>query len=119
MVFALGVFRFVRPMLRDGETRHVAQQLLRSSTAVASNYRAACLARSHKEWTARIGVVREESDESLFWLTFLDRAGLCPGGGGALDPLRTEAQELARIFGASYRTSQHHRSTDRPPLDTK
>jgi len=49
------------------------------STSIAANYRAACLARSGKEWVAKLGVVREEADEALFWLIFIHRAGIATG----------------------------------------
>ena len=51
--------------------RSMGKQLLRSATSVAANYRSACRARSRKEFAARIGVVLEEADESLFWLELL------------------------------------------------
>jgi four helix bundle protein len=55
LVFALAVFRFVRPLFRDADTRHIAQQLVRASSSAAANYRAACLARSSREWLAKLG----------------------------------------------------------------
>jgi four helix bundle protein len=110
--FSLAVYRFVRPLFHDAETRHVAQQLVRCSTSVAANYRAACLARSGKEWRARLGVVLEEADESCYWLEFVLRAGMCPAHRDQLDALFEEARQLARILGASYRTS-HARSHER------
>jgi hypothetical protein len=39
--------------------------LAKSATSLAFNYRASCRARSHKEFTAKIGLVAEEADESL------------------------------------------------------
>jgi four helix bundle protein len=104
--FAVAVFDFVRPLFRHVETNHVAQQLLRCSSSIALNYRAACLARSHREWTAKIGIVREESDESLGWLIFVDRAGITSDRRDAGKALLEESLQLARIFGASFRTSR-------------
>ena len=104
--FALQVYHYARPMLRDSESRHLGQQLLRAATSVASNYRAACLARSPAEWLAKIGVVREESDEALFWLRFIQRAGPAGVDKTSLTPLIDEADALTRIFAASYRTSR-------------
>jgi four helix bundle protein len=125
MAFAVAVYRFVRPWFRTAETRHVAAQLLRSSTSVAANYRAACLARSSAEWLAKMGLVREESDESQFWLEFTQRAGIA-GDADGLRLLACEARELARIFAAAYRRGRaNQRSSDLqggssrrwPPLD--
>jgi len=42
----------------------VARQLARSGLGTAGNYRGACRARSHTEFTARLGVVLEEADVS-------------------------------------------------------
>ena len=106
LAFALSVYRFVRPLLHDPTTRHVAQQLFRSSTSLAANYRAACLARSPREWIAKIGLVREESDETRFWLIFATRSEMCPGEPNELTALSDESGQLARIFAAAYRTSR-------------
>lgn len=85
LVFALAVFKFIRPLFRDAETRHIAQQLLRCSASVGANYRAACLARSSREWRAKLGVVPEEADEAFYWLEFLRRADLRPGNANELE----------------------------------
>lgn len=113
MQFALAAFRFVRPMFRDPETRHIAYQTLKAATSVASNYRASCLARSPDEFVAKIGLVREESDESLFWLTFIRLAELALGRSSDLKTLTAEADELTRIFAASYHTSRENRARSR------
>jgi four helix bundle protein len=65
-----------------------------SATSVGSNYRAACRARSHKEFVAKIGTVIEEADESNFWLDLLITLGHC-----------TTAAELTAIFVASSNTA--------------
>jgi four helix bundle protein len=49
----------------------IAGQLIRSSLSVASNYRAACLAQSKKEFASKISIVLEEADECLFWIEFI------------------------------------------------
>jgi four helix bundle protein len=65
--FALDVLRLLEllPDIQPGLTTR--RQLAKSATSVAANYRAARRARSHAEFTARIGVVAEEADETLFW----------------------------------------------------
>jgi 23S rRNA-intervening sequence protein len=54
----------------------MGKQLLRSGTAVAANYRAACRARSRAEFAARLGIVVEEADETMLWLELLDESGI-------------------------------------------
>jgi len=107
LAFALAVFEFLRPLFRSSETRNIAQQLLDAATSVAANYRAAGHARSSKEWRAKLGVVVEESDESAFWLLFIQRAGLSEVAHDALGSLLDEAQQLTRIFGAALATSRN------------
>jgi len=102
--FSTRVTIWTRSLTGAPETRHVAQQLTRSATSVASNYRAAGLGRSRVEFIAKLGVVLEEADETVYWLEFLrdTRAAGDPN----LAALLTEARELVRIFSASVRTAR-------------
>jgi four helix bundle protein len=109
--FAVRAYTFARPLLRNRETYRVGDQLVRASTSVAANYRAACHARSRREFCSRIGTVREEADEALFWLEFIRAAGLAAGG--VLNELLAEAKELAAIFSAAYRTAKRHLNSAR------
>ena len=92
----------------------IGLQLFRCATSVAANYRSACLARSPKEFSAKAGVLREEADEALFWLTFVSRSGMASGVRQEVGALTDEAGQLARIFGAAYRTSKRRLGSDRP-----
>lgn len=85
------------------EGRRVGAQLFDAGTSVASNYRAACRARSHAEFVAKIGLVVEESDECTFWLAFLGRTQIMPEP--VVRSLLQEAEELLAIFAASHRTA--------------
>ena len=51
--------------------RPIVNQLIRSASSVAANYRAATRARSDSEFFAKICIVTEEADETLFWLEYL------------------------------------------------
>jgi four helix bundle protein len=104
--FALDCYGLARPWFREPDTRHLAGQLVRSSSSVASNYRAACLGRTRAEFAAKIGITREEADESAFWAEFSERAGFSNSQPALLREVRREASELTRIFDASYRTSR-------------
>jgi four helix bundle protein len=74
---------------------------------MTANYRAARRARSHAEFTARIGVTVEEADEAVFWLRLTMDSQLLTGP--EVQELRTEAQALSAICAATYRTA---RATD-------
>jgi four helix bundle protein len=57
--FACAVLDFVDTLPRTPSGDAVARQLARSGLGTAGNYRGACRARSHTEFTARLGVVLE------------------------------------------------------------
>ena len=102
--FAIRVVRLFRSLPKTEEARVVGKQALRSGTSVAANYRAVCRARSKAEFIAKIGVVVEEADETVFWLELLVETGIVAQA--RMDGLLTEANELLAIFSASQRTSK-------------
>jgi four helix bundle protein len=69
--FALRVMKLVDALPRTIQGRVIANQIVRSATSVAANYRAACRARSRAEFIAKLGVVEEEADETCFWLELI------------------------------------------------
>ncbi|MCB0584399.1 MAG: four helix bundle protein [Phaeodactylibacter sp.] len=66
--FAIRVIKFCQELHYGPATKVVIYQLIKSSTSVAGNYRAACRARSKAEFFSKISIVVEEADESHFWL---------------------------------------------------
>ena len=69
--YALAIIRLCATLPKGEVGRIIGRQLLRSSTSVGANTRAAFRARSKKEFIAKIGIVIEEADESLCWLELL------------------------------------------------
>src|SRR5437667_2214631 len=84
--------------------KSLARQLLRSATSVGANYRAACRAQSRAEFAAKLSIVVEEADETLYWLELLEDSGMFKHG--RLAELRKEANELLSIVIASRKTSK-------------
>ena len=82
---------------------HIKKQLIRSSTSVAANYRAACMSQSKAGFVAKLSVVVEEIDETHFWLEFLVEENLLKKK--QVTTLLEEAKELTAIFVASRKTS--------------
>jgi four helix bundle protein len=72
--------------------------------SVAANYRASQMARSKKEFIAKLGVVLEEADETFFWLELVVESQMLPAKKVAL--LRNEAHELVAIFTASVKNAK-------------
>jgi len=102
--FALAILRLYRTLPNAADVQVLGRQLIRSATSVAANHRAALRGRSRQEFTSKIGIVREESDESQFWLELLRDSGLVYTE--KIDPLIKEATELTAIFTAAYETSK-------------
>lgn len=72
---------------------------------MAANYRAACLAQSRPAFTAKISIVLEEADESIFWLELLEEELEIKDRKG-LQELKKEAQELTNIFASTRKRMQ-------------
>jgi four helix bundle protein len=64
--FAIRIVRLFRALSAKTDAQIVGKQLLRCGTSVGANYRAVCRARSKAEFIARLGIVAEEADESVF-----------------------------------------------------
>ena len=92
--FAVRIVRLYRALPYRTDAHVLGKQLLRCGTAVAANYRAACRSRSRAEWIAKIGVVVEEADETVFWLEMLADCEIVPLK--KLESLLAEAHEQAR-----------------------
>jgi four helix bundle protein len=103
--FAIHVIRMCRTLPKSAESTIISRQLMRSATSVGANYRAVCRARSAPDFISKLGIVLEETDESLFWIDLLVEAGIASTD--TILPLRSEANEVVAIFVASLRTAKH------------
>ena len=102
--FAIDVIRFCHHLPTTLEGKAVAAQIVRCGTSVGANYRASCRARSRAEWIAKLGIVEEEADETLFWLEVAVETGLVHAD--KAKALLKEADELTAIFVASLKTAK-------------
>lgn len=80
----------------------ITNQIVRSETSVAANYRAVCRAKSDKDFISKMETVIEEADETLFWLELIVELELIPIN--KLDTLMKENNELISIFVSSVKT---------------
>jgi four helix bundle protein len=91
--------------LPSGRTANImARQLLRCGTSVGANYRAACRARSRRDFVAKLGIVEEECDEVVYWLELLIEAGIIDEA--RVTELLAEANEVLSIVVASIKTAR-------------
>jgi len=97
---------FCRSLPNNREGRLIGDQLFRSGTSVAANYRAACRGRSKAEFMSKLAIVVEEADESQFWLELIKELKI------SKDPkvvgLIQEANELTAIVVASIKTTKRN-----------
>ena len=100
--------KFVQGLPDQQIARRMGGQYLDASTSVAANYRSARRGKSYADFTAKIGTVSEEADESVFWLKRFQNAQIASRA-VPIETLLQEAEELARIFGASARTARRRR----------
>ena len=77
-------------------TRPVVNQIVRSSSSVAANYRAATRSRSNAEFFSKICIVVEEADETQFWLKYLIRIGIIEDQ--KTNNLQSEIEQLVKLF---------------------
>jgi len=92
----------------------IGRQLARSGLGVAGNYRGSCRARSHAEFTARLGVVLEEADESQLWLEVCNDRKM--GDATQRPSLIDESGQLCAIFSKGCTTARirEYGKRDRP-----
>jgi four helix bundle protein len=102
--FALAIIRLVEELPRSRSGDVLGNQLLRAGTSVGANYRAACRARSRREFLAKLGVVEEEADEAQFWLELVLERSLADQA--RTSSLLNEARQLVAIAVASIRTAR-------------
>jgi len=102
--FSLRVIRLTEALPNTRTADVIGRQLLRSGTSVGANYRAASRAKSPADFIAKMGIVEEEADESLFWMELLIDANLVPEE--KLAALMQEANELVAITVASINTTK-------------
>src|SRR5258708_20314811 len=106
--FALRILKLVDALPKTTAGRALASQIVRSGTSVAANYRAACRARSTADFIAKMGIVEEEADETLFWLELLEESDLVLAA--KLTAIKQEADELIAITVASIKTARRNRA---------
>ena len=99
---ALRVIRLVEALPKGIAPEVIGKQVLRSATSVGANYRAACRGRSNEAMIAKLDIVLEEADETLFWLELLIEAELMPAV--RLADLMTETNEITAMTIASLKT---------------
>jgi len=99
------VIQLVDELPREISAWMISKQIIRCSTSVGSNYRAACRAKSDADFLNKLRIVEEESDETSYWLEILEEA--CLIGHVRIERLKMEVNEITAIIVASQKTIQN------------
>ena len=102
--FSINIIKLVREMPNDIASNAIAKQIVRSGTSPAANYRAACIAKSNKDFLNKLKMVEEEIDETAHWLSVIMDAEILPNT--KVMPLYEESIELRRIVVRSITTTR-------------
>ncbi|RPI99255.1 MAG: four helix bundle protein [Deltaproteobacteria bacterium] len=97
--FAKRIINLCRQLPETREGRLIGNQIFRSGTSVGSNYRSACRGRLRPDFIAKLGLVLEETDETLFWLELIWETEIMKTE--QVTGLMKEAKELTAIFVSS------------------
>ncbi len=100
---ALRILKVADQLPKTVSGRTLANQIARSGTSIAANYRSACKGRSKPEFIAKLGIAEEEADETQFWIEMIVEAGLIPES--KLQALLQETKEITAIIAASRKTA--------------
>jgi len=100
--FVVDNIKFYRSLPKTEEAKIIGRQLLRSSSSVGANYRAACRARSQAEFHSKISIVVEEADESIFWMEVLIEAHVIKHSD--VITLMNEANEILKVTSSARKT---------------
>jgi four helix bundle protein len=105
--FALRVISLVEALPATRTADVVGKQLLRCGTSVGANYRASCRAKSPADFIAKMGIVEEEADETIYWIEMLIESGLIKKDRVA--DLLDEANQIVAIVVSSIKTARTHK----------
>jgi four helix bundle protein len=117
--FAVDVIRFVQRIPDRSDTHRLKDQLVGAASGADLNWHAACRGRTHKEFTAKLGVVLEEADEAAECLVVIRDGRIATGD--ELARLCREGHELRLIFAKASRTANENeeQATRMKRLETK
>jgi len=102
--FGVDIAGFCKLIYSDSLLKAYANQLIRASSSVGANYRAACRAKSGKDFINKLKIVEEECDECMFFLELIKE--LKPNSESSIDPILKEGNEILSIIVASIRTAR-------------
>lgn len=108
--FAVRIIKMVDAMPNTISSNAIARQIIRSGTSPSANYRAACLAKSDRDFLNKLKIVEEEIDETSHWLDLIMRSDMLQRH--LVEPLYRESIEICNIISKSIITMKARMEAD-------
>ena len=105
--FAKEIIELCRKLPKNREGNLIGNQIFRSGTSVAANYRSACRAKSKPDFIAKLAIVEEEADETQFWLELIKEMQILQTSN--LNHLLVEVNEVIAIIVSSIKTARKNK----------
>jgi four helix bundle protein len=100
---AVAIIKHLRAIKGNEEMYVIKNQLIKSASSTAANYRAAYRAKSKADFISKLGIVHEEADETVFWLEVVEELDY---SSKELTKLKGESEEILKIVAKSIATSR-------------
>jgi len=92
---AINIINSLSDLAYSDKVSVIRKQIFRSAGSVTANYRAMCRAISDKEKYAKICIVVEEADETVFWLEVIQEVNIASKV--MIDELMNESLEILKV----------------------
>lgn len=101
---ALAIIKFCTKLPQKQEFWVISNQVIKSATSIGANYRSACRSKSKADFIAKLPIMEEEADETLYWLELLEE--LAFKGSKELEQMKNETDQIVAIVVASKKTAK-------------
>jgi four helix bundle protein len=105
--FTLRIIRLAEALPKTKSAEVISKQLSRCGTSVGANYRASCRAKSQADFIAKMGIVEEEADETVYRIELLVESSLVEMD--RVSDLLDEADQLVAIVVSSIKTARENK----------
>ncbi|MFH1089455.1 MAG: four helix bundle protein [Candidatus Uhrbacteria bacterium] len=104
--FGKEIILLVKKIPKNISTENIVKQLLKSGTSIGANYSEANSAESRNDFIHKIGIVKKESKETVYWLELLKVT--VPEISEEIEGVKKEAKELFYIFNSIHNKTRNN-----------
>src|SRR5258705_8053620 len=115
--FVWRVIRVAESLPETPTAKVIRNQMIRCGSSVGANYRAACRARSKADFVSKMGIVEEETDETIYWMELLVDADIVKRP--RIADLLDEADQILSIVISSIKTAKGIRANPQSAISNQ